>query len=476
MAGTSFLQDIGIHIVTSSVLFWGVLTFGAVHDWALWPLMIGCWLTGAVIVCTTPRQSFKIAPLVLVALVVVSIALQLVPLTRETAAALSPSLAEFLSRYDIAAGSGVTTEHSLSIAPALTLRTLAMFASLAVFAAGMTMWVRPARCLRWIAASLVWIGVTLGLLALAQKSMSNGRIYWFWESEFRAANNYYGPFVNRNHFAGWMLLASAVVAGYLVAQVATAARQLKPGWRNRVLWLSTPDASYLILTACALFVMLVSLVWSMSRSGIAGAALALAIVGITAIVRLRSSARKTVASAGLAFLLLFAVGAKGADALAQWYGKTNTFQWRVQLWKDTLPALKDFYLTGSGLNTYGNLMLMYPETDRTQHAFQAHNDYLQIAVEGGLLVGIPVLIVIGFFVRAAARRLKQPQDEMTWWIRLGAVAGICGMAVQEVTEFSLQIPGVAVLFAVLVAIAIHEPAPIEERRRIHSRRELSVAV
>ncbi len=214
----------------------------------------------------------------------------------------------------------------------------------------------------------------------------------------------------------------------------------------------------------------------MSRSGIAGAALALAIVGVTAVVRLRSSARKTVASAGLAFLLLFAVGAKGADALADWYGKTNTFEWRVQLWKDTLPALRDFYLTGSGLNTYGQLMLMYPETDKTVHAQQAHSDYVQLAVEGGLLVGIPVLIVIGFFVRAAARRLKQPQDEMTWWIRLGAVAGICGMALQEVTEFSLQIPGVAVLFAVLVAVALHEPAPIEERRRVHSRRELTVAV
>jgi O-antigen ligase len=138
--------------------------------------------------------------------------------------------------------------------------------------------------------------------------------------------------------------------------------------------------------------------------------------------------------------------------------------------------LKDFYLTGSGLNTYGNLMLMYPETDRTLHAQQAHSDYVQLAVEGGLLVGIPVLVAIGLFGRAVARRLGQPQDEMTWWIRLGAVAGICGMALQEITEFSLQIPGVAVLFTVLVAIAVHEPAPVQERRRAHSRRELSLAV
>jgi hypothetical protein len=46
---------------------------------------------------------------------------------------------------------------------------------------------------------------------------------------------------------------------------------------------------------------------------------------------------------------------------------------------------------------------------------------------------------------------------------MGAVAGICGMAVQEFTEFSLQIPGVAVLFAMLVGIAIHEPGVTEYR-------------
>jgi hypothetical protein len=38
------------------------------------------------------------------------------------------------------------------------------------------------------------------------------------------------------------------------------------------------------------------------------------------------------------------------------------------------------------------------------------------------------------------------------------MAGICGIAVQEITDFSLQIPGIALLFAVLAAIALHTPA------------------
>ena len=60
--------------------------------------------------------------------------------------------------------------------------------------------------------------------------------------------------------------------------------------------------------------------------------------------------------------------------------------------------------------------------------------------------------------------MKAPQDETSWWIRMGAVAGMCGMAVQELSEFSLQIPAVALLFATCLAMALH-PSPLASGRR-----------
>ena len=109
-------------------------------------------------------------------------------------------------------------------------------------------------------------------------------------------------------------------------------------------------------------------------------------------------------------------------------------------------------------------MLLYPQRDQSGYVVQAHNDYLQLAVEGGLLVCIPVSIAVLLLGRVAWRRLRAPQDEITWWIRMGALAGICGIAVQEVSEFSLQIPGVALLFSVLLAVVIHNPASVRIRR------------
>jgi hypothetical protein len=44
------------------------------------------------------------------------------------------------------------------------------------------------------------------------------------------------------------------------------------------------------------------------------------------------------------------------------------------------------------------------------------------------------------------------------------VTGLVAIALQEFAEFSLQIPGNAVLFTVLAAVAIHHP-PAEQKRR-----------
>ena len=61
---------------------------------------------------------------------------------------------------------------------------------------------------------------------------------------------------------------------------------------------------------------------------------------------------------------------------------------------------------------------------------------------------------------AIRRRFKEGTDDTrTYWLRVGAVAGLCAIAVQSVTDFTLQMPGGFVMFATIVAIAIHHPRP-----------------
>jgi O-antigen ligase len=108
------------------------------------------------------------------------------------------------------------------------------------------------------------------------------------------------------------------------------------------------------------------------------------------------------------------------------------------------------------LNTYPVASMFYQRHDLTQHYAQAHNDYLQLAAEGGLLLVLPLGAGLVLFARDVRRRLREDRVSSTaWWLRRGAVTALVGIALQEGVDFSLQLPGNAVLFAMVCAIATH---------------------
>jgi O-antigen ligase len=100
-------------------------------------------------------------------------------------------------------------------------------------------------------------------------------------------------------------------------------------------------------------------------------------------------------------------------------------------------------------------MLLYQQHDPGMIYTESHNDYLQFAAEGGLLLAIPAAACLIVFGTAVRRRFAEETSVTTYWIRVGAVTGLAAIALQEVVDFSLQMPGNAALFAVLCAIAVH---------------------
>jgi O-antigen ligase len=109
------------------------------------------------------------------------------------------------------------------------------------------------------------------------------------------------------------------------------------------------------------------------------------------------------------------------------------------------------------VNTFGVAMLAYQRVNPRVRYTESHNDYLQIASEGGLLVGIPLLMTLAVFVRECRWQSSTAAHDPDEWIRFGAFVGLLGISVQSLFEFSLQMPGNAALFATLCAIAIHRP-------------------
>lgn len=440
---------------------WSVLLFGAVYPWTYLPLLIGIALLGAYgWISATPCDREPARPIaagLLVMMLIVTV--QLVPLPAEALEHVSPATDALLRRYEFSYGLartiGVPVMHSLSIAPDATLRALGFLVALSLFLLGCTA-VIPRVRLGWLVRRLVALGFFVALFGIVQRATFNDRLYWFWVP-VNVASNAFGPFVNRNHFAGWMLMTACLTAGYLYAILAEAGPQRPRSWGERAAWLSTRQASHLLFVSVALIVMVLSVVWTLSRSGIAALGVALGLFAWYAAAKLPQRHR-AVAAALMLSILIGAVAWRGFDTVLDWYGRTDTLAWRFQLWVDTVPIMRDFWLTGTGLNTYGTSTLVYPTTDDAWHAAEAHNDYVQLASEGGVLLITGVAWVTFLLIRGIRRAFRFRQSPATYWLRAGATIGLVAIAVQELVDFSLQIPANAVLFALLTAVALHRPS------------------
>jgi O-antigen ligase len=181
-------------------------------------------------------------------------------------------------------------------------------------------------------------------------------------------------------------------------------------------------------------------------------------------------------AAALALLVLLsgAVQWAGVDAtVSRIMHASVDMPGRLAAWRDTLQIVRDFPVFGTGVGTYGWAMLVYQTGDRSQIFFEAHNDYLQILAEGGILLAVPVALSLGAIVYTIRRRFKARRDDiLTYWLRVGAVAGLSGMAVQSTLEFSLQLMGNFVLFALIAAVAMHAGRP-RGYDSVHSTRVVS---
>jgi putative inorganic carbon (HCO3(-)) transporter len=447
------------------IVAWGALAFGAVYSWAYLPLLTACVVVGLLGLAWgrhAPTSRADRATIIALLAVMVAGLAQLIPLPAATLKAVSPATDAFLRHHDLAYALE-TARHPLSIDPRATVLGLAFLGAFVVFLAGLLRIFARSGVTRLVPA-LVTLGVVLAVIAIVQKAVLGDhtymgmKIYGVWTPESKLVVPF-GPYVNRNHFAGWMLMAIPLAIGYLFALLEKGPGS-RYGWRTALLWFSSPQGGRALLATFAVVVMTLSLAMSMSRSGMACLALAALLVGWRLLARLRTSGTRL--AAGALFVLLIAVPALwvGLGATVDRFSAdpVGSIDTRLHAWRDTRAVIRDFPMTGTGLNTFGTAMVLYQSGTRGVHFQESHNDYLQLAAEGGLLLGIPILLAALLFLRTLRRRFRDSVDDpATAWIRFGAAAGVLAVALQSFVEFSLQMPGNAALFVVLLGIAMHRP-------------------
>jgi len=167
--------------------------------------------------------------------------------------------------------------------------------------------------------------------------------------------------------------------------------------------------------------------------------------------------RRAIVVGYLIFVSVAVVSWAGLDRIVARFAEGGMAQasGRLGIWGDTWTMVRRFPLVGTGLNTFGTATIFYQTVDLQKHFAQAHNDYLQLLAEGGALVFVPATLAVAAVAWTIRRRLREESvDSSGYWIRIGAVTGILAIALQEAADFSLQMPGNALLFTVLVAVVV----------------------
>jgi O-antigen ligase len=266
-----------------------------------------------------------------------------------------------------------------------------------------------------------------------------------------------GTYINRNHFAGLLELTLPFVVASLYysfqlwseGRVADTEKASAP---------RVSSSSQSIFYMFVLLIMVIGVIFSRSRMGILVTLFSILFMFLAALVRLKVGRR---AWMGGVFLFLFCVTAYGI-----WIGLDPVLlrfelmsesgypqmEGRISNWGDALHLVRDYPVTGAGLGTFGLAFRHYQTGSVNFYVDHAHNDYLEFAADTGLLgVALLFLPILYLLLRMLIFFLTDPRRYRPA-VTLGCIGSTLGMLIHSLTDFNLQIPANALIFAVVLGI------------------------
>jgi O-antigen ligase len=302
---------------------------------------------------------------------------------------------------------------------------------------------------RTIAVILALYGFTVAAFALLQGIAPNGKLFWVRQPSMGGA--IYGPYVNHNHYAGLMEMLVPILLVLSLTRLV--------GDRER------------IAAGVAAAIMVGTVFLSGSRGGMLAIFVELAFLAMV-LLRQRRSIRIIVGVVAFAVVLVGLLTWLGGKELTSRVSSISTEArtelsggMRLSIDRDALRMFANKPVLGWGLGTFPVVYPQYRSFYTNFFVNEAHNDYLQLLCEVGLLgFGTMVWFLVVVY-RSAMRKIANWMSDVSGAVTLACTLGLTGILVHSLLDFNLQIPANAALFYVLCTLAAAKPLLQRAKKR-----------
>lgn len=309
-----------------------------------------------------------------------------------------------------------------------------------------------------VAWAVIIFGAAMSIFGILQKLTNPEAIYGLRPTPQAIP---FSSFVNQHHFASFMLMTAGVAFGMALGD----------GLKK--------DKRLIVWTLIA--AMTLGVIFTGSRGGAIGyfAVLATSLL-MTAVLRKKRNkeepegflaggmlAKAAVVTAMIVVIVATTLYLGAGDNLFRGLGvgpeMADTTNGRLHFWNIALKIFAEHPISGAGLDAYGTAFTKFDTDNGTFRLEYAHNEYLQMLADGGI---VAFLLVIGFIVlliRAGKKLFAQNLDKMTSSIAIGAFAGCIGVAVHSMFDFPLRTTSNAFFFLLLTTLVVNGSSFVRTR-------------
>jgi O-antigen ligase len=387
------------------------------------------------------------------------IVLQALPLPNVIVGLISPAAAS-LTQEAWAFTGGSSSTMALSLQPDATWRLTLKFLALGLFFLVVYNTYRSRAQARRAVWVMIGMGTLLALFGIVQRMTWNGRFYWVGPEA--PGPSAFGPFVNRTHFAGLIVVIVPVALALLLADRRHPTRHRQRhshDWQARLRSWNSQEAGPASLIPWLIFLMGGAALVGGSRGGLL-ALLAVLVLMIGLGARGAAGRGRGWRIALVSLLVVLSGLWIGSDIiygtverLAEELGQPEE-SLRLHVWADALHLWWQFPALGSGLATFGVAFPMVRTLAAPVTFTHAESDWMQLLTDTGAVGLLLILLSLGMVVLTLRHRYRQASSQWSRSFALAGLVALLGAAVQSVANFNLPVMSNFIYLALTVALAL----------------------